>query len=73
MSRFYAEVENDKSKRTLRGFEKSGINAHIRGWDIGVRVYIRVDEKGKDEITIYKTHGSNDGGNKCFVAKIKGD
>lgn len=57
MSRFYASVSNHRSTITKCG-HKDGLSAHIRGWHLGIRIILRVNEKGQDEICIYKTTGS---------------
>ena len=60
MSQFYAEIKGQaRTTASRRGSPKSGIDGHIRGWNIGVRVFGHVDENGKDVFTIYKTSGSN--------------
>ncbi len=47
------------------GSKASGISGHIRGWDVGCRVYCsHNDETGKDEVTISVTSGSGHGGFK---------
>ena len=40
------------------GTPQSGINGHIRGWSVGVRVQVR-DEDGEDVAYVYLTSGSN--------------
>lgn len=59
MSRFYGDLTGQaKTKATRRGSLKSGVESHVRGWNVGVRVVIS-DEHGKDYIRVYKTGGSN--------------
>ena len=60
MSRFYADVRNDRSCITKCG-HKDGLKAHIRGWTKGIRVNIWYDEKRKTEyFEVYETCGSSD-------------
>lgn len=60
MSQWYGSMKGSKGEATRQGTKKSGMTAHIRGWDIGVYVNCFVDdEDGKDTISIYKTRGSN--------------
>lgn len=61
MSRFYASIDGQaETQATRRGGKKSGIGGHIRGWDIGVKVYGFVDaETGEDTFQVYLTGGSN--------------
>lgn len=58
MSRFYGSIRGiARTEATRRGNKQ--IAGHIRGWDIGVRVEMSIDENGKDRITVYGTGGSN--------------
>lgn len=59
MARFYGEIQGSRGPATRMGTAKSGFEAHIRGWNVGVRVYLDVTEDGKDRLTVYKTGGSN--------------
>ena len=58
MAQFYGEVTGNRGRASRMGTANSGMYAHIRGWDIGVRVSIN-DVNGKDVVTIWKTSGSN--------------
>ena len=42
------------------GTKNSGLSGHIRGWNIGVRVYMSYNEEtGQDEAFVSLTSGSN--------------
>ena len=41
------------------GTAKSGMYGHIRGWHLGVRVTMDIDEDGKDTCTVILTGGSS--------------
>jgi hypothetical protein len=58
MSKLYATIESDSRSKpvTTRGHKM--LNAHIRGWDIGVAVSM-VCNNGSIYITVTKTGGSN--------------
>ena len=71
MARFYGSIEGNRGMATRMGTVKSGFDAHIRGWDIGVRIYCRVNDKGKDEIHVYQTGGSNGHSQTKLIKKIK--
>jgi len=60
MARFFASVEGRSAKAVTKvGSEKSGMTAHVRGWDLGCEVLLSVDETtGKDVMKVYKTGGS---------------
>jgi hypothetical protein len=38
MAQFYADIEGNRSPRTCMGTKSSGIEGHVRGWNIGGRV-----------------------------------
>ena len=61
MSPFYGEMTGSRGSRgtvTKQGTKEYGLSAHIRGYNIGVRIYC-YNLDGKDIIAIYKTTGSN--------------
>ena len=63
MAHFIGDVQGNRGSVSRTGSKKSGITADIRGWETGVRLWITHNEDtGKDEITVFKTSGSN--GNK---------
>lgn len=59
MSRFYASIQGSRGEATRQGGKESGIQGHLRGWNLGVRVYVDVGLNGKDQVSIYLTSGSN--------------
>ncbi|HPE06298.1 MAG TPA: hypothetical protein PLW50_01100 [Smithellaceae bacterium] len=66
MAHFYAEIQGARGEATRCGDKHSGINGHIRGWDIGASVRLHYDEKtGLDTCRIFLTSGSN--GNHASV------
>lgn len=68
MAQFYAEIEGNRGMATRMGTKASGIQGHIRGWNVGARVCITHNEKtGKDEVTVYQTCGSNGGSSRDAI------
>ena len=59
MSHFYGSMKGSRGEVTRCGDTKSGISAHLRGWNVGVRV-VCFHEDGVDMIQVYRTCGSND-------------
>lgn len=59
MAHFYGDMKGNRKEVTRCGSKSSGIDAHIRGWNIGVSINMYVDSEGRDTIDIYKTSGSN--------------
>ena len=60
MSQFYASIQGNRGTGTRMGTKKSGMDGHIRGWDVGARVFMRYNEETQqDECTITLTSGSN--------------
>jgi len=71
MSRFYGSLEGRaKTIATRQGTPQSGIRSHTRGWDAGVEVIGRVDEKGKDVFEVYATGGSNRPSHRLLIGKV---
>ena len=70
MSHFYSEVESKNTTHSKCG-TKSGMSAHLRGWNVGVRIELRHNpENNKDYITIHRTGGSNNGYAQEEIARI---
>ena len=59
MSRFYASIEGSRGEATRQGTEKSGMSGHVRGWNLGIRVCMHVDEDGQDVAIVTLTGGSS--------------
>lgn len=60
MARWYGRIKGNRGEATRMGTERSGFTAHISGWNVGVKVDCRVDERGEDVIEVYRTGGNND-------------
>ena len=73
MARFYANIQGNRGEATRMGTTASGIGGHIRGWNVGGRVELHVNESGEDEVWIWLTSGSNGSHNSkclgCFTVK----
>ena len=68
MAHFYASINGAReSIATKTGTKNSGMQAHVRGWNIGVDVRLS-HENGKDVVRVYKTSGSN-GRDKNLIAE----
>jgi len=59
MARFYTSVTNSRGNLTTAQGTKEGQSAHIRGWDVGVKIDAGVDNYGRDIFLIYRTSGSH--------------
>jgi len=73
MSRFYASIQGNRGEATRQGTPSSGIEGHIRGWNIGVRVYCFVDDDGKDAVRVTLTGGSRNSSSTKFLGVFKKD
>ena len=63
MAQFYGDLQGNRGQATRMGTKSSGISGHLRGWNIGARVFVGYNEdKDRDEVTISITHGSNGAG-----------
>ena len=74
MAQFYADIQGNRGESTRMGTKKSGIKGHIRGWNVGARVWMRFNEETQeDECTIDLTSGSGYGNSEkrlgTFTAK----
>ncbi len=70
MAHFFGEVWGSGGAGSRTGTKKTGIQAHIRGWHVGVHVCIRHID-GKDVVRVYRTGGSGASGLRELVAEIE--
>ena len=70
MARFYADIQGNRGQATRMGTKSSGIDGHIRGWNSGAKVCCSVDNKGRDVVEVYATHGSGYGGNGVVAGLV---
>jgi len=60
MARFYASIQGNRGEATRMGTASSGIDGHIRGWSVGARVDLTVNNAtDADVVEIELTGGSN--------------
>ena len=58
MAHFYGDMTGNRGVTTRMGSADSGIQAHLRGWNIGGGVRCFVDEDGNDCVSVDLTSGS---------------
>lgn len=74
MSHFYGELRGQGKKEVTKSASKnSGIEGHLRGWSIGVKVILEYKEGIGDVIHIYKTSGSSGGNKDMLIATLRED
>ena len=60
MSRFYGDLNGQaRTEATRRGSAGSGVNAHVRGWDLGVRAGMWPQDDSHDSANVVLTGGSH--------------
>jgi hypothetical protein len=71
MARFFGSIQGSKGEATRLGTAKTGIQGHIRGWDIGAKVMMDVTSDDKDVVEVYITRGSNGRGPSLFLGRFE--
>ena len=71
MSRFYASAQGARGEATRTGTPNSGIVAHVRGLDVGIRVH-GWNDNGVDVFDVYRTGGSN-GSVEAHIGTVRSD
>ena len=62
MAQYYADIQGNRGEATRMGTKNSGMGGHIRGWNVGARVWMGYNEETEqDECTVSITGGSNGG------------
>lgn len=62
MSHFYGSMQGNRGAATRQGSKNSGIEAHVRGWNVGVSVDCQHDTIDRCRVYatgMYATGGSN--------------
>lgn len=71
MAQFYAEIQGSRGLASRMGSKKSGIWAHIRGWNNGVSINgIHDHEEDEDIFEISVTSGSGYGSSDKYIGKV---
>ena len=73
MAQFYGSIQGNRGEATRMGTKSSGIEGHIRGWDIGARVHCHVNDKGQDVVSVSITKGSNGYGRGLCLGSFVND
>ena len=72
MARFYGSIQGSgKTEATRMGTANTGIHAHVRGWDAGVKVRCFVNDVGADVCEVYSTGGSNNPSGDKLLATVR--
>ena len=69
MAHFYGTLKGNRGMTSRLGTKASGMEANIKGWSVGVRVYIS-HERGKDVIRVYSTGKQGTYTDMKLIAKI---
>lgn len=69
MAQFYGEIKGNRGRVTRTGTKNSGMQAHVRGWNIGVKVILS-HVNGSDYIEVWETGGSHNPNTKVLLAKV---
>lgn len=70
---FYGSIQGNRGEATRGGSAQSGITAHPRGWNVGVRVdghVLGVQDEADDTFDVRITGGSNDGWRSQHLARV---
>jgi len=61
MARYKADIQGARGNASRLGTVESGISAHVRGWNLGIRIYGDSDSDNReaDGFTLYATGGSH--------------
>jgi hypothetical protein len=74
MSKFYGSMIGARGEVTRTGTASSGISAHVRGWDSGVRVDMLESVDGSERACVEITSGSNGGpSSHTFIESVELD
>jgi hypothetical protein len=72
MSHFYGDLQGSRGEATRCGTAWSGISSHVRGWHVGARASMRVED-GQDVASIAATAGSAGSGYGQAIGSVRLD
>jgi len=59
MAQFMARIRGQRGEASRLGSKKSGLLAHINGWDLGIQVQAYVGDDGTDRFCVTLNGGSH--------------
>jgi hypothetical protein len=72
MAQYYADIQGNRGRATRMGTKSSGIDGHIRGWNIGVKVQCFYDEATDSDVChVYQTGGSHGARSDKLIRTIR--
>jgi hypothetical protein len=71
MAHFYGNLQGSRGEATRMGTKNSGIEAHVRGWGVGIYVSCFVDTDGTDVCVARQTGGSNNPSGIKELGRVK--
>jgi hypothetical protein len=73
MAHFYGTMQGGRAEVSRTGHKTTGMQAHVRGWDLGVRAHMTHDRDGKDYAVVYLTSGSNGNNGEVCLGTFDAD
>lgn len=70
MSHFYCTMVGKAGEATRSGTVASGMTAHVRGWDVGVKIHA-YEQDGVDCFAISASDGSSGGSTVIVIGTVK--
>jgi len=69
MSRYYADIQGNRGQATRMGTAASGMQGHIRSWNLGCQVFCKPDNENaeNDSMIVQITSGSTGSGPSITV------
>ena len=71
MAQFHGKMKGARGEVSRLGNKVSGMTAHLRGWNIGVRIELTHTGAGKDRVVVYRTTGSSGGGGSVKMMEFQ--
>jgi len=72
MAQFMGEVQGSRGAVHRLGGKDSGMTTYNNGWRCGITVHAHTVD-GVDIFEVYRTHGSNGGGDRKLIATVRSD
>ena len=69
MAKLFGEMKGARGAVTR--CSNSKLTSHVRGWNLGIKVFADIDKDGNEVFEIYQSKGSNDVNNLKHLLTVK--
>ena len=69
MAKLFGEMKG--ARGAVTSCSNSTLTSHVRGWNLGIKVFADIDNDGNEVFEIYQSKGNNDVNNLKHLLTVK--